>query len=151
MSLKTKVQSAMKDAMKSKDQDALRALRSIKSMILLAETEAGAGDELSEAAEMQLLTKAAKQRRESAEVYTEQGRDDLAGPELAELAVIEGFLPKQLSDEEVEAEVKKIIEEVGASSMKDMGKVMGKATKTLAGKADSKKISTLVKTILSGN
>ena len=151
MSLKTEVQNAMKDAMKSKNQDALRALRSIKSMILLAETEAGAGDELSEAAEMQLLTKAAKQRRESAEVYKEQGRDDLAGPELAELAIIEAFLPKQLSDEEVETEVKKIIEEVGASSMRDMGKVMGKATQSLAGKADSKKISTLVKAILSGN
>ncbi|MGB0524145.1 MAG: GatB/YqeY domain-containing protein [Flammeovirgaceae bacterium] len=151
MSLKEKIQSEMKTAMKAKDQDALRALRAIKSMILLAETEKGASEELTEDAEMKLLTKAVKQRRDSAQIYKEQGRDDLYEKEVSELNVIERFLPEQLSDEDVAKIVRGIISEVGASSMKDMGKVMGLSTKKLAGQADPKLISTLVKSILSGN
>lgn len=150
MSLKEKIQSEMKTAMKAKDQDALRALRAIKSMILLAETEKGAGDELTEDAEMKLLTKAAKQRRDSAQIFKEQGRDDLYEKEVTELAVIERFLPEQLSEEDVAKIVREIVVQTGASSMKDMGKVMGMATKKLAGQADPKLVSSLVKGILSG-
>ena len=150
MSLKENIQSAMKTAMKAKDQDALRALRAIKSMILLAETEKGASENLTEEAELKLLTKAVKQRRDSAQIYKEQGRDDLYEKEISELAVIEPFLPEQLSDEEVAKVIQGIIDEVGASSMKDMGKVMGLSTKALAGQADPKLISSLVKGILSG-
>jgi len=150
MSLKERIQSEMKTAMKAKDQDALRALRALKSMILLAETEKGASDELTEDAEMKLLTKAAKQRRDSAQIFKEQGRDDLYEKEVSELAIIERFLPEQLSEEEVTKIVNEIVEQTGASSMKDMGKVMGMATKKLAGQADPKLISSLVKSILSG-
>jgi len=150
MSLKDKIQSEMKTAMKAKDQDTLRALRALKSMILLAETEKGAGDELTEDAEMKLLTKAAKQRRDSAQIFKEQGRDDLYEKEVSELVVIERFLPEQLSEDDVKKIVASIIAETGASSMKDMGKVMGLATKKLAGQADPKLVSTLVKSILSG-
>jgi uncharacterized protein YqeY len=142
------VEAAMKAAMKAKEKEKLTALRSIKSMILLAETEKGQDGGLTEEAEIKLLTKAAKQRRESAQVYKENGRDDLWEKEIQELGVIEAFLPKQLSDEEIEAAVKEIITEVGATSPKEMGKVMGVATKKLAGKADGKKISQLVKDIL---
>ena len=149
MSLKSTIESEIKQAMLNKDKDRLRALRAIKSQILLAETEKGSGGELSEDAEMKLLTKAAKQRKDSIEVFEQQGRDDLAATEKSELAVIESFLPKQLSEEETEAEVKKIIDEVGASGPQDMGKVMGAATKKLAGKADGKMISTLAKKLLS--
>ncbi|WP_425389859.1 GatB/YqeY domain-containing protein [Ekhidna sp.] len=149
MSLKSTIESEIKQAMLNKDKDRLRALRAVKSQILLAETEKGGGGELSEDAEMKLLTKAAKQRKDSIEVFEQQGRDDLAATEKSELAVIESFLPKQLSEEEVEAEVKKVIEEVGASGPQDMGKVMGAATKKLAGKADGKMISTLAKKLLS--
>lgn len=148
MSLKQKVESAMKEAMKAKEKDKLTALRSIKSMILLAETEKGQQGALDEATEMQLLTKAAKQRRESAAVYKENGREDLWEKETQELAVIESFLPKQLGEAEMEQAVKDIIAEVGAASPKDMGKVMGAATKRLAGKADSRKISELAKKLL---
>lgn len=150
MSLKETIQSEMKVAMKAKDQDSLRTLRAIKSMILLAETEKGAGDELTEATEMKLLAKAAKQRRDSAQIYKEQERDDLYQIEISELAVIERFLPAQLSEEDVKNIIEEIIAETGASSMKDMGKVMGMATKKLAGQADPKLVSTLVKGILSG-
>ncbi|WP_420576789.1 GatB/YqeY domain-containing protein [Ekhidna sp.] len=149
MSLKSTIESEIKQAMLKKDKDRLRALRSIKSQILLAETEKGGGGDLSEDAEMKLLTKAAKQRKDSIEVFEKQGRDDLAATEKSELDVIESFLPKQLSEEEVEVEVKKIIDEVGASGPQDMGKVMGTATKKLAGKADGKMISTLAKKLLS--
>lgn len=149
MSLKSTIESEVKQAMLNKDKDRLRALRAIKSQILLAETEKGSGGELSEEAEMKLLTKAAKQRKDSIEVYEKEGRNDLAATEKSELEVIESFLPKQLSEEEVEAEVKKIIDEVGASGPQDMGKVMGTATKKLAGKADGKMISTLAKKLLS--
>ncbi|WP_436514725.1 GatB/YqeY domain-containing protein [Ekhidna sp. To15] len=149
MSLKSTIESEIKQAMLNKDKDRLRALRAIKSQILLAETEKGAEGELAEDTEMKLLTKAAKQRKDSIEVFEQQGRDDLAATEKSELAVIESFLPKQLSENEVEAEVKKVIEEVGAVGPQDMGKVMGAATKKLAGKADGKMISSLAKKLLS--
>ncbi|MBX2843268.1 MAG: GatB/YqeY domain-containing protein [Flammeovirgaceae bacterium] len=152
MSLKEKVESDMKVAMKAKDKDTLRALRSIKSLILLAETEKGSNEEgLSEEAEMKLLSKASKQRKDSAEIYSKEGRTELAEIELSELAVIEKYLPKQMSDEELEAELKAIITATGATGMKEMGKVMGMASKKLAGKADNKKISMFVKNALSGN
>lgn len=150
MSLKEKVEAEMKNAMKAKDKQSLQALRSIKSMILLAETEKGKGEAvLTEDAELQLLGKAAKQRRESAEIYQKEGRNDLVEVELAELKVIEQFLPAQLSDEEIESTIKDIITASGASSMKDMGKVMGQAQKKLAGKADNKKVAAFIKTALS--
>ena len=149
MSLKTTIEADIKQAMLSKDKDRLRALRAIKSQILLAETEKGGGGDLSEDAELKLLTKAAKQRRDSIAVFEEQGRDDLAATEKSELEVIESFLPKQLSEQEVEDEVKKVIDEVGAQGPQDMGKVMGVATKKLAGKADGKVISALARKLLS--
>ncbi len=149
MSLKSTIEQEIKQAMLSKDKDKLRALRAIKSLILLAETEKGSGGELSEDTEMKLLTKAAKQRRDSIQIFEEQGRDDLAATEKSELAIIESFLPEQLSEEEIEAEVKQVIAAVGASGPQDMGKVMGAATKKLAGKADGKMISTLAKKLLS--
>ena len=148
MSLKEKVDAEIKNAMRAKDQDALRALRGIKSMILLAETEGGQVGELSAEREMQLLNKAVKQRKESAETYTAQNRQDLADKELAEVAIIEKFLPAQLSDDELLAAVKAIIAQVGATSAKDMGKVMGAASKQLAGKADNKRVADTVKAAL---
>ncbi|ATA70215.1 GatB/YqeY domain-containing protein [Capnocytophaga sputigena] len=149
MSLQTKVMEALKEAMKAKDTVALESLRAIKSAILLARTEAGASEELSEADELKLLQKLVKQRKDSAALYTQQGRNDLAEPELAQMAVIEKFLPAQLSEAEVEEALKGIIAQVGATSPKDMGKVMGAATKQLAGKADGKLISDIVKKLLS--
>ena len=149
MSLQTKVMEALKEAMKAKDTVALESLRAIKSAILLARTEAGASEELSEADELKLLQKLVKQRKDSAALYTQQGRNDLAEPELAQMAVIEKFLPAQLSEAEVEEALKGIIAQVGATSPKDMGKVMGAATKQLTGKADSKLISDIVKKLLS--
>ncbi len=149
MSLQTKVMEALKEAMKAKDTVALESLRAIKSAILLARTEAGASEELSEADELKLLQKLVKQRKDSAALYTQQGRNDLAEPELAQMAVIEKFLPAQLSEAEVEEALKGIIAQVGATSPKDMGKVMGVATKQLAGKADGKLISDVVKKLLS--
>ena len=135
----------MKTAMKAKDKEGLAALRAIKSAILLAETEEGAKDgDLDEATELKLLQKLVKQRKESADIYTKENRTDLAEVELGQAKVIEEFLPKQLSDEELEAEVKKIIAEVGATTKKDMGKVMGQASKVLAGRADGKRISGIV-------
>lgn len=149
MSLQTKVMEALKEAMKAKDTVALESLRAIKSAILLARTEAGASEELSEADELKLLQKLVKQRKDSAALYTQKGRNDLAEPELAQMAVIEKFLPAQLSEAEVEEALKGIIAQVGATSPKDMGKVMGAATKQLAGKADGKLISDIVKKLLS--
>ena len=140
---------ALKEAMKAKDTVALESLRAIKSAILLARTEAGASEELSEADELKLLQKLVKQRKDSAALYTQQGRNDLAEPELAQMAVIEKFLPAQLSEAEVEEALKGIIAQVGATNPKDMGKVMGAATKQLAGKADGKLISDIVKKLLS--
>ncbi len=149
MSLQDKVMDAMKTAMKAKDAQSLEALRSIKSALLLAQTETGSKADLSEEEEIKLLQKQVKQRKESAAIYTEQNRLDLAEPELAQAKVIEQFLPQQLSEEEVSKIVEQIIAETGASSMADMGKVMGLASAKLAGKADGKTISTVVKAKLS--
>lgn len=148
MSLKKQIESDIKQAMLAKDKDKLRALRAIKSLILLAETDKGAAAELTDDKEMQILIKAAKQRRDSLEVYQQQGREDLAAVEKVELDIIEEYLPKQLSEEELKAELEKIIASTGATSPKEMGKVMGAATKALAGKADGKAISTMVKQLL---
>ena len=148
MSLKSTIEQEIKQAMLNKNRDRLRALRAIKSGILLAETEKGADGELSDDAEMKILQKAAKQRKDSLEVYQQQGREDLASVEKQELEVIEEFLPKQLSEEEIEKEVQQVISDLGASGPQDMGKVMGTATKKLAGKADGKVISALAKKLL---
>jgi len=149
MSLKQQIDNDIKEAMKAKDKEQLTALRSIKSLILLAESEKGGREGMDGDTEMKLLMRAAKQRKESAETYQANGRQELADKELAELAVIEKYLPKQMSDEELEAALKQIIEKVGASGPSDMGKVMGTATKELAGKADGKAISAKVKSLLS--
>lgn len=149
MSLTTQIMDAMKIAMKGKDQVSLQALRSVKSAILLAQTESGAKEEITEDAEIKLLQKLVKQRKDSAALYSEQGREDLSEPELAEAAVIEQFLPAQLSDQEVEKLVEEAIEQTGASSMGDMGKVMGMVSGKAAGRADGKTISTIVKQKLS--
>lgn len=148
MSLKQQIDSDIKEAMKAKDKEQLTALRSIKSLILLAETEKGAKEELSEDAEMKLLMRASKQRKESADTYSANGREELAENELRELAVIEKYLPQQMSQSELEVKLKEIITKVGASGPSDMGKVMGAATKELAGKADGKSISATVKSLL---
>ena len=135
----------LKAAMKSKDKVALESLRAIKSAILLAQTENGSHGDLSEADGVKLVQKLVKQRKDSAAIYLEQGREDLAEPELAQAEVIEKFLPKQLSEEEVEKVVMRVIETTGASGMKDMGKVMGIVNQELAGQADGKTISAIVK------
>jgi len=149
MSLQENVMEAMKAAMKAKDSQALEALRSVKSALLLAQTETGVKAELSEEEEIKLLQRQVKQRKDSAAIYTEQNRADLAEPELIQAKVIEQFLPKQLSAEEVSRVVDEVITETGASSMADMGKVMGLVSAKLAGKADGKTISTAVKSKLS--
>lgn len=138
----------IKEAMKSKDKVALESLRAIKSEILLAQTKTGATEELTEDEEIQLLQKLVKQRKDSAVLYKEQGRDDLADPELAQVAIIAQFLPEQLDQAALNKIIADIIGEVGATSMKDMGKVMGIASKQLAGKADGKAISIAVKQLL---
>ena len=148
MSLKLTIENGIKDAMRAKDADRLRALRAIKSLVLLEETSGSSADGLSADAEMKILMKAAKQRRDSLEVYVAQNRPDLAEKEQAELAIIEEFLPKQLSDEELTAKITEIIASVGASSPADMGKVMGVASKQLAGLADGKAISAKVSELL---
>lgn len=148
MSLQSEIMEAMKTAMKAKDTVALESLRAIKSAILLAQTESGAKEELSQEEEIKLLQKLVKQRKDSAAIFTQQGRADLAGPELAQAAVIEKFLPEQLSEAEITNIVQGIIAATGAQGMKDMGKVMGLASKELAGKADGKTISTVVKQLL---
>ncbi len=148
MSLKQQIDSDIKSAMLAKNKEELTALRSIKSLILLAETEKGASGDVSSEVESKLLMKAAKQRKESAEIFQKEGRTELAAKELAELEVISRYLPKQLTEEEITAELKKTIEQVGAKGPQDMGKVMGVATKQLAGKADGKLISELVKKLL---
>ncbi|MEM6641483.1 MAG: GatB/YqeY domain-containing protein [Bacteroidota bacterium] len=149
MSLKSTIEAEIKQAMLSKNKDRLRALRAIKSQILLAETEKGGSQSLSEEVEVKLLTKAAKQRRDSIQVFEDQKREDLAATERSELAVIEEFLPKQLSEAEIEEKVKLVIEKVGAKTPQDIGKVMGSATKELAGQADGKIISQIAKNLLS--
>lgn len=149
MGLQQQVMEQMKTAMKSKDKVALESLRAIKSALLLAQTETGSGTEMKEEDEVKLVQKLVKQRKDSAAIFIEQGRQDLADPELAQIAVIEQFLPEQLSEEEVEKVVVQVIETTGASGMKDMGKVMGMVSKQLAGQADGKTISTIVKNKLS--
>lgn len=145
MSLQQQVMEQMKLAMKSKDTVALESLRAIKSAVLLALTQSGAGEGLSEEEEVKLVQKLVKQRKDSATIFKEQGREDLAAPELAQAAVIEQFLPEQLSEEEIEKVVVQTIDAIGASGMKDMGKVMGIVSKELAGQADGKTISTIVR------
>jgi uncharacterized protein len=147
--LEQEINQEIKAAMLSKNEARLRGLRAIKAALLLAKTEKGASEEITEDTEIKVLQKLAKQRRESAEIYKAQNRDDLYTIEIEELDVIEGFLPKQLSADEVQAQIKAIIESSGASSIKDMGKVMGLANKQLAGKADGKMISEIVKQLLS--
>jgi len=144
MSLEKQLMEQLKAAMKAKDTVALQALRAVKSAILLAKTEAGAG-ELSEEQELKILQKQVKQRKDSAALYIEQGREDLAAPELAEAKIIEQFLPEALTDEEIEGVVIATIDDLGASGMKDMGKVMGAVSKALAGQADGKTIASFVK------
>ena len=148
MSLRQQIDNDIKTAMLAKNKEELTALRSVKSLILLAETEKGSSGEISLDVENKLLMKAAKQRKESAEIFQKEGREDLAKKELFELEVISRYLPKQLSEEEVSTQLKKIIEQVGAKGPQDMGKVMGVATKQLAGKADGKLISEIVKKLL---
>ncbi|GAA0877832.1 GatB/YqeY domain-containing protein [Algoriphagus jejuensis] len=147
MALKQKVDGEIKSAMIAKDKVRLTALRAIKSMILLEETKEGFNGVLSEDQEMTLLTKAAKQRKDSADIYQQQNRADLLEVEMAELAVIQEFLPAAMTEEELTAAIQEIITQVGATSPKDMGKVMG-ATKALAGKADGKAIADKVKALL---
>ncbi len=148
MSLEVKIMDQMKEAMKAKDSVALEALRAIKSAIILAKTEAGATDTLTEDQEIKMLQRLVKMRKDSAEIFTKQNRPDLAEPELAQIAVIEKFLPAQLSEEEVEAIISKIIAETGASGIASMGKVMGLATAQIGGQAEGKVISGIVKKLL---
>ncbi len=145
MSLQVKVMTALKEAMKAKDQTALTALRAVKSALLLAQTESGASDELTEEQELKLLQKLVKQRKDSAAIYLDQGRKDLALPEIDEAEVISQFLPEALSEEEIEKVVVMTIDSIGAEGMKDMGKVMGIVSKELAGQADGKTISNIVR------
>lgn len=147
MSLEQQIMAQMKDAMKAKDEAGLRGLRAIKAAILLAKTS-GSGSELSADDEIKLLQKLVKQRKDSLDIYKQQNRADLAQKEEEEIAVIEKFLPKQLDAEELKAVIAEIITQVGASSPADMGKVMGVASKQLAGKADGKTISSVVKELL---
>jgi len=148
MSLKERIDTDIKKAMLAKNKEELLALRSIKSAILLAETEKGGSHDLTEEAEMKLLMKASKQRKESAGLYTGEGRQDLAEKELAELQVISRYLPEMMDEEGITKVAMEIIEELGASAMSDMGKVMGVATKRLAGQADGKQISGVVRKLL---
>lgn len=148
MSLKQQIDADIKKAMLAKNKEELDALRSIKSMILLAETEKGGSGELTGDVENKLLMKAAKQRKESADIFQQQNRSDLAERESFQLNIINRYLPKQLSEDELTAELKTILDEVGAKGAQDVGKVMGIATKKLAGKADGKMISELVKKLL---
>ena len=148
MSLATQIMDSMKEAMRAKDTVALEALRAIKSEILLAQTASGSKEEISEADEIKILQKLVKMRKDSASIFTAQNRADLAEPELAQIAVIEKFLPAQLSEAEVEAIVAKIIAETGASGIAAMGKVMGLAATQIGGQAEEKTISTIVKKLL---
>lgn len=149
MSLEQKVMEVMKEAMKAKDEGLLRGVRAIKAEIIKAKTEPGANGQVSADAELKLLQKLVKQRKDSLEIYVQQNREDLATKEREEIAVIEKFLPAQLSEEALRAAIAQIIADAGASSPADMGKVMGVATKQLAGQADGKAISAVVKELLS--
>jgi uncharacterized protein YqeY len=148
MSLSTQIMEDIKIAMRAKDTVALEALRAIKSEILLAQTATGSKEEISEADEIKLLQKLVKTRKDSAKIFTEQNRMDLAEPELTQIAVIEKFLPAQLSEVEVEAVIAKIIAETGATGIASMGKVMGIASSQLGGTAEGKTISSIVKKLL---
>ena len=150
MNLEQKIMGELKTAMLAKDEKALRSLRAVKAAILLAKTSEGANGELKEEDEIKLLQKLVKQRKDSLEIFTQQNREDLAQKEKEEIEVIEKFLPKQMSADELKTELKQIIAEVGASTPADMGKVMGAASKKFAGKADGKTISAMVKEILAG-
>jgi len=145
MSLQKQIMEELKTAMKSKDTVALQALRAVKSAFLLAKTETGAGDDLTEDQEMKIIQKQVKQRKDSAAIFVDQGRQDLADPELAEIAVLEKFLPEALSEEAIEKVVLETIAKTGAEGMKDRGKVMGMVSKQLAGQADGKTISGIVR------
>ena len=145
MSLQKQIMEELKTAMKSKDVVALQALRAVKSAFLLAKTETGAGDDLTEDQEMKIIQKQVKQRKDSAVIFIDQGRQDLANPELAEIAVLEKFLPEALSEDAIEKVVLETIAKTGAEGMKDMGKVMGMVSKQLAGQADGKTISGIVR------
>lgn len=148
MSLITQIDQDIKLAMLAKQADRLQGLRAIKSALLLAKTEKGAADELTEEAEIKVLQKLVKQRKESADIYNEQNRDDLYQVEIAEMLVIEEYLPQQMSKFEIEGYLEELIGRIGATSVKDMGRVMGMASKELAGKADGKTISEVVKQLL---
>jgi uncharacterized protein YqeY len=148
MSLELKIMAELKEAMKAKDEAALRGLRAVKAEIIKAKTEPGANGQISEDGELKLLQKMVKQRKESLEIYTTQNRPDLAQKEQEEIAVIEKFLPKQLDQAELKNIITEIIATVGAASPADLGKVMGIATKQLAGKADGKAISAIAKELL---
>jgi uncharacterized protein YqeY len=148
MNLEQQVMAEMKDAMKSKNEATLRGLRAIKAEIIKAKTEPGAGGEITAERETSMLQKMVKQRRDSLEIYQQQNRTDLAQKEQEEIALIEKFLPKQMTPDELKAELQQIITETGAASPADMGKVMGVATKKLAGRADGKSISATVKELL---
>ena len=145
MSLQKQIMEELKTAMKSKDVVALQALRAVKSAFLLAKTETGAGDDLTEDQEMKIIQKQVKQRKDSAVIFIDQGRQDLADPELAEIAVLEKFLPEALSEDAIEKVVLETIAKTGAEGMKDMRKVMGMVSKQLAGQADGKTISGIVR------
>jgi len=148
MALEQQIMAEMKDAMKAKNEGVLRSLRAIKAEIIKAKTDPGAGGEIDEATEQKFLQKMMKQRRDSLEIFEKQGREDLAAKEREEMTVIEKFLPKQLTADEIKAVVVAIIAETGATSAADIGKVMGAASKQLAGKADGKTISAIVKELL---
>lgn len=148
MALEQQIMEEMKEAMKSKNEAVLRGLRAIKAEIIKAKTEPGAAGEIDEATEQKFLQKMMKQRRDSLEIFEKQGREDLASKEREEMVIIERFLPRQLSETEIRVAVESIIKETGASSAADMGKVMGVASKQLAGKADGKTISGIVKEML---
>ncbi len=148
MSLEEKVMQLMKEAMKAKDEALLRGVRAIKAEIIKAKTEPGANGVITEDGEMKLLQKMVKQRKDSLSIFQEQNREDLAQKEIEEIEVLEKFLPAQLTKEELETAIKAIIVEVGANSIQDLGKVMGSASKQLAGKADGKAIAEVVKALL---
>lgn len=148
MSLEQKIMAELKTAMLAKDEKTIRSLRAIKAAIINAKTSEGAGGQVTEEGENKLLQKMVKQRKDSLEIFEKQNREDLAQKEREELEVIERFLPRQLSTDQIKERVKKIIEETGATSQADFGKVMGSASKQLAGQADGKIISAVVKELL---
>lgn len=148
MSLQIQINDEIKNAMRAKDSLTLESLRAIKAALLLAQTESGAKDELSKDEEIKILQRLVKQRKESARIYIEQGRDDLAQPEIEQAKIIEKFLPAQLSEEEIKEIITQIIADTGANGIAQMGQVMGEANKRIAGQADGKTISSVVKSLL---